>query len=51
MVDGLFGRSREGQNLFAYIGELTGFEAQRLEGERIFGIMRDIAIEEEVRAA
>ena len=45
------GRSREGQNLFAHIGEVTGFEAQRLEGERIFGIIRDIAIEEEVRAA
>ena len=45
------GRSREGQNLFAHIGEVTGFEAQRLEGERIFGIIRDIAIEEEERAA
>lgn len=45
------GRSREGQTLFARIGEETGFEAKRLGGERIFGIMRAVALEEEARAA
>jgi hypothetical protein len=45
------GRSREGQNLFGHIGEITAFEAKRMEGERIFEIMRAIAIEEELRAA
>ena len=45
------GRSREGENLFGHIGEATGFEAKRMEGERIFEIMRAIAIEEEARAA
>jgi hypothetical protein len=45
------GRSREGENLFGHIGEATGFEAKRMEGERIFEIMRTIAIEEELRVA
>jgi hypothetical protein len=45
------GRSREGENLFGHIGEATGFEAKRMQGERIFEIMRAIAIEEEARAA
>jgi hypothetical protein len=45
------GRSREGENLFGHISEATGFEARRMEGERIFEIMRAIAMEEEVRAA
>jgi hypothetical protein len=45
------GRSREGENLFGHISEATGFEARRMEGERIFEIMRAIAIEEEARAA
>jgi hypothetical protein len=45
------GRSREGENLFGHIAETTGFEAKRMEGERIFEIMRAIAIEEEARAA
>ena len=45
------GRSREGQNLFAHIGEATGFEAKRMEGERVFGIMCAIALEEEARGA
>ena len=45
------GRSRQGQQLFAHIGEETGFEAKRMEGERIFAIMHDITIEEEARAA
>jgi len=43
------GRSREGQNLFAHIGEATGFEAKRMEGGRIFRIMCAIAMEEEAR--
>jgi Sensors of blue-light using FAD len=45
------GGSREGQNLFGHIGEMTAFEAKRMEGERIFEIMCAIAIEEEVCAA
>ena len=45
------GRSRQGQQLFAHIGEETGFEAKRMEGERIFGIMHDITLQEEARAA
>jgi hypothetical protein len=45
------GRSREGENLFGHIGEATGFEAKRMQGERIFEIMRAIAIEEEARVA
>jgi Sensors of blue-light using FAD len=45
------GHSREGENFFGYISEATGFEAKRMEGERIFEIMCAIAIEEEARAA
>lgn len=45
------GRSREGQDLFGHLGAATGFEAQRLEGERVFAIMQAIALEEEARAA
>lgn len=45
------GRSREGQTLFSDVGAATGFEAKRMEGERIFDILRTIAIEEEDRAA
>jgi len=51
VVDAFVGRSQEGENLFGHIGEVTGFEAKRMEGERIFEIMRAIAIEEEARAA
>ena len=45
------GRSRKGENLFGHISEVTGFELKRMEGQRIFEIMRAIAIEEEARAA
>jgi hypothetical protein len=48
---GYVGRSRESQNLFGSIGQETGFEAKRLEGERIFEIIHMIALEEETRAA
>jgi hypothetical protein len=44
-------RSRENERLFAHIGNESGFEAKRLEGERIFSIMRQIAVDEEVRIA
>ncbi|NJL07899.1 MAG: BLUF domain-containing protein [Methylacidiphilales bacterium] len=47
---GYLGRSREGQSLFAHIGEATGFEAARLDGEHIFNVMRAIAVEEEAAA-
>ena len=45
------GRSRENENLFAHIGRDSGFEAKRLEGEYIFRIMHDLAVDEETRVA
>ena len=48
---GYVGRSRESEDLFGSISKDTGFEAKRLEGERIFEVMHMIAIEEEARAA
>ncbi|UZE49005.1 BLUF domain-containing protein [Rhodopseudomonas sp. P2A-2r] len=48
---GYVGRSREGQDLFGRMGQETGFEAKRLEGERIFEVIYMIALEEEARAA
>jgi hypothetical protein len=48
---GFVGRSQAHQNLFTHIGEATGFEAKRLEGEHIFEIMNALAIEEEAHAA
>ncbi|MFC7051700.1 BLUF domain-containing protein [Hansschlegelia quercus] len=44
---GFIGRSQKGKHLFGHVTEATGFEAKRLEGERIFDIMRAIAIDEE----
>jgi hypothetical protein len=44
------GRSQAHQNLFGHIGTATGYEAKRMEGERIFEIMRNLAIEEEALA-
>jgi Sensors of blue-light using FAD len=41
------GRSREGQELVGHIADATGFDPKRLEGERILGIIRAIASEEE----
>jgi FAD-dependent sensor of blue light len=41
------GQSKESENLFGHISRDTGFEGKRMEGERIFSIMRQIAIEEE----
>ncbi|MBB5047697.1 hypothetical protein HNR60_002454 [Rhodopseudomonas rhenobacensis] len=48
---GYFGRSRESQDLFGHIAAATGFTTAGLEGARIFEIIRDIAFEEEGRAA
>lgn len=48
---GFVGASRDNEDLFGPIGHQTGFDASRLEGERILKIMRDIALEEENRAA
>jgi Sensors of blue-light using FAD len=45
------GRSQLGHELFAHIGRVTGFEAKRLEGDRIFDMLRAFAIDEETRAA
>lgn len=45
------GRSVEGRDLFSGIGEATGFDAKRMEGERVLDIIGAIALEEEgVRA-
>ncbi len=44
---GFIGRSRAGKDLFGRIGAETGFEEKRLEGDRIFNIMRAIALDEE----
>jgi Sensors of blue-light using FAD len=48
---GFVGQSRHAEDILGHVGKDTGFEAKRLESERIFQIMRDIAIEEESRAA
>jgi hypothetical protein len=47
---GFLGRSVEGQDLFGRIGDASGFEPKRLQGEKIFDILRDMAVEEESRA-
>lgn len=41
------GRSQINQELFGHISQATGFQAKRLEGERVFGIMQAIALDEE----
>ncbi|HEY0328245.1 MAG TPA: BLUF domain-containing protein [Rhodopseudomonas sp.] len=48
---GYFGQSREGQDLFGHIAAATGFTTAGIEGARMFKIVRDIAFEEEARAA
>jgi hypothetical protein len=48
---GFVGQSRQGEIILGHVGQDTGFEAKRLEGERIFEIMKAIAVEEENRAA
>jgi len=48
---GFVGQSRQGEIILGHVGQDTGFEAKRLEGERIFEIMKTIAVEEESRAA
>ncbi|NEW90188.1 MULTISPECIES: BLUF domain-containing protein [Rhodopseudomonas] len=45
------GRSREDENLFGHIGRQTGFSAERIEGDRLLDIVRNLAFEEEARAA
>jgi hypothetical protein len=45
------GQSREHQDLFGHIGPNTGFSTARIEGERLFKAIRDLAMEEESRAA
>ena len=41
------GRSAEGRKLFSRIGEATGFDSKRMEGERVLDIISAIAVEEE----
>ena len=48
---GFVGRSLEGKALFGHLGQASGFDARRLDGERIYETMRAIALEEESRAA
>jgi hypothetical protein len=44
---GFVGHSAEGRELFSRIGEATGFDAKRMEGERVLEIISSIAFEEE----
>jgi hypothetical protein len=48
---GFFGQSRQGQDLFGHIAKDTGFSTDGLEGARLFKIIREIAFDEEARAA
>jgi hypothetical protein len=48
---GFIGRSREDENLFAHVGTASGFKAGRLDGDRIFNLMRTIAMDEDRHAA
>ena len=48
---GYVGNSSEDVNVFGNIAVDTGFDAKRMEGDRIFQIMRDIALEDEAHAA
>jgi len=48
---GFFGQSREGQDVFGHIANATGFSIDKIEGERLFKIIREIAFDEEARAA
>jgi hypothetical protein len=45
------GRSVEGRNLFSRIGEATGFESGRMEGERVLETINSIVAEEEELSA
>lgn len=49
------GRSRQGEDLFGqlfgHLAAATGFEADRLAGDRVLGVMQAIARDEEPRAA
>ncbi|MEN3289451.1 MAG: hypothetical protein V7634_3751 [Bradyrhizobium sp.] len=46
---GYVGTSRENENVFGQIAHQTGFDAARMEGERILKILHSIALEEEDR--
>jgi len=48
---GYVGRSAGDRALFSCIGEETGFDERRLEGERVLEIIHSIAIEDESIAA
>ncbi|MBC7580832.1 MAG: BLUF domain-containing protein [Tardiphaga sp.] len=48
---GYVGDSREDVELFSGIAAITGFDARRMQGERVFEIMHAIALEEQARAA
>jgi hypothetical protein len=41
------GRSREGEEMFGKLGSESGFQDAHLDGQRVFQIMRSIALEEE----
>jgi Sensors of blue-light using FAD len=47
---GFVGRSLQGRDLFGHVGATSGFEAGQLDGERIFTIIKTIALEEELTA-
>ena len=44
---GYVGKSREGVDVFGKFASDTGFDARRLQGDRIYEIMRSIAAEED----
>jgi hypothetical protein len=45
------GRSLDGEEAFGHIALDSGFDEKRLEGERIYEVMRRIALEDEMRPA
>jgi len=45
------GRSRQGEQMFGHIGDATGFDDSRFDGDRVLEILRTIALEEEMCVA
>lgn len=41
------GRAAEGADTFGHVAEESGFEPALLDGDRLFGILRDLVLEEE----
>jgi hypothetical protein len=45
------GRSKRHLDLFGHLAQASGFEAKRLQGERVLEIMHTIALEDEIAAS